>query len=284
MANINILRSVMDSSVVTGGSWLSSLPAVNLLNQQPRKVARSVGLSESATTVTFDLGSPTLLSMFALIATNLSVGSMWRIVVADNDDFEDPSLDIQLPGRPSDVVWGSLPWGVLPWNGLLGKDPPGGPITFYKHPTTVLGRYVRIDISDPGNPAGYVQVGRFMAGDAFSPQRNMSMGVEIGIVDESRKSYSVGNQVYSDRKPPRRRIACNFEVIAESEAFGQIYDLMLEVGVSGVVLIVYDPEDNEAILPRRTIYAQLSELSPVVAVRHDPMISHTWRLAALEVV
>lgn len=283
MANIQILRSSIDDAEVSGGDWLGGLPAENLLNQQPKRIARSVDLEPASTFVVFDLGEPRMLSMFALIATNLSVGSTWRIQVSASAEFGTTLLDVTLEGRPSDVVWGSLPWGALPWNGLLGKNLPGGATTFYKHPVSVLGRYLRIDIDDPANPAGYVQIGRAMAGEAFSPQINMSFGVELGIVDETRKSRTIGGQVYSDRKPARRRFSCAFDAITEAEAMGQIYDLMLEVGVSGSVLVVYDPDDSVAVLPRRTLYAQLSDLAPIVTANPSTH-PHTWRLQAEELI
>lgn len=265
MARLHLLFDApSDLGTYSGGSWETGLPLANLVNQQPTKVARSTDADEASTRFVIDHASARQFSMFALINVNLSSAATVRIRVSQNADGSSPTLDKTIAYGEANVVWGSLPWGSFPWSGFIEDEQPGGPIVFYKHPSTVAGRYVLVDISDESNAAGYVQAGRFMAGQAFVPQINMAYGAGGQFIDESRQSRSVGGQLYTDKKPKRRRFQCALNFLTEAESWGSMYDMQRKLGISGALLLVYDPEDAAAIIKRRTIYGHMTDLSPIV--------------------
>jgi hypothetical protein len=192
-------------------------------------------------------------------------------------------LDATNQAFGQNVIWGSLPWGAFPWAGVASSDRPGGPITFYINPTKVYGRYVLIDIADAANPAGYVQIGRFMAGEAFRPNVNFSYGAALRWVDDSTQARSIGGAVWSYVKPKRRMLICSFALLTESEAYGAAYDLQRSVGTTGNMLVVYNPDDGNDVFLRRTIYGRIIELDDIVTENPGDM-PYTWRLAVEELL
>lgn len=269
MANLHLLTPRWsDAGTYSGGSWASSLPLDNLKTQQPQQVARSTNAATGSTKFKLDLGLVLPVSMFALINTNATAAATVRFRVSLNSDGSTPGIDATIAGRPPSVVWGSQPWGGFPWDGIDDSAvTSGGRITYYKAAQAALGRYVLVDISDAANPDGYVQVGRFMAGDAFVPGVNITWGAQLSFIDDSKQSRSVGMQLYSDKKPLRRKLQCSFDALDEAEAMGVIYDLHRTLGKTGNCLVVYDPDDDPSVLLRRTIYGSLPELPAIAHLR-----------------
>lgn len=269
MARVHILAvDRIKDSTLSGGSWVSTLPLSNFANQQPKKLARSTNAAAASTVFVADMGRVVPISMLALINHNLSVNSLVRFRLSESPGLASPAIDVTVAGLATNVVWGSQPWGAYPWTGVDSSQiPPGGWVTFYKHATTPFGRYVGVDITDTSNPDGYVQAGVFMAGQAFVPDVNMAYGAQLVFVDPSTQSRTVGGQKYSDVKPRYRTFSAALEVLDQSEAMGSVWDLQRLLGISGGLLLVYDPDDGASVLLRRTIYGTLSSLSPIVTAR-----------------
>jgi len=282
MARIHILANTpSDDSTLSGGSW--ALPLTNMLNQQPTKVARSTSDAGTSTRFVANLGGPKSISMFAFVANNMTGDASIRLRVSASPLGTSPTIDVTLDAFDTNVVFGSEPWGVFPWSGYREDDQPGGPITLYKHPTSELGQYVLVDIDDTANPDGYVQIGRFLAGDPFVPTYNFALGAQLAFVDESRQSRSQGGQLYSDVKPKRRRFSCDFDFMSKAEAYGAAYDLQRRLGITGNLLMVYDPDDGADVRLRRTIYGTMTALNPIVTANNTDH-PYTWQFSMEEML
>ncbi|WP_232629168.1 hypothetical protein [Methylobacterium sp. Leaf118] len=287
MARIHILtnpRSDAGTFLPGIGDWVPSLPLANLKTQQPKQVARSTSLDASATRFAIDLGSQWLVPSFALINSNLTRSSKVRIRVSNNADGYDPILDVTVPGVPPNIAWGSLPWGQFPWNGYRDDALPAGQVTFFQASKSVFGRYVLVNITDPNNPAGYVQIGRFMGAAAFVPRYNMAYGAALKWIDETRVSKSVGGQKWFDVRPNFRSFRASFNFATQGEALGAVYDMQQRVGLSGNLLVIYDPEDSADVILRRTIYGSLTELSEIVTANETADTPYAWTLAVEELI
>lgn len=285
MARIHILTDPRsDYGTYSGGAWTTGLPLANVLTQQPKQVARSTSAAAAATRFIVDLGQAWPVQSFALIGSNLTARSTVRLRVSNNADGSAPLLDVTVPGYPPNVVFGSLPWGQFPWNGYRDDPLPAGQVTFYQAPAAVTGRYVLVDITDTANPAGYVQIGRFMAGSAFVPRYNMAYGAALKWNEPTRVSTSVGGQKWFDRRPNFRSFRCPFEAATEGEAYGAIYDMQRRVGLSGNLLMIYDPADNADVILRRTIYGSMTELSDIVTANASIDAPYTWSLSIEELI
>lgn len=284
MANIHMLAApASDDGTASGGDWLDNLPLAHLKTQQPTEVARSDGLSPTATRFVIDLGIIRPVSMLAMIANNLTNDAVVRYRCSVNADGSAPALDVTVPAYVPNVPWGSLPWGDFPWTGFIDDPQPGGAITFYRQAKSAFGRYVLVDIDDQSNPDGYVQIGRFMAGTAFVPRINMSWGTQLSPLDDSTSSTSVGGQKWWDRRSKRRRVTVAFDALAKGEAMGAIYDMQHKLGLTGNLLVVYDPEDSTDTLLRRTIYGSFAGLEPIIDA-NATIAPYTWSMTVEELI
>lgn len=255
--------AVSGAGSLSGGSWSSSFPLANLLKTQPGRVARSTNATEASTQFVLDLGSSHDLQMFAFVNHNLTQDAPIRIRVSDSSDGSAPTLDVTFLTDKASIVFGSLPWGAFPWDGVE-DDFPGGYTAFYLHDEIVSGRYVLVNISDESNADGYVQIGCFLAGVPFVPDINVSVGATVDIVDDTRVERGVAAGLYAQQKPKRRRIAGQLQYLSESEALGDLYELQNHAGRAKGVLFVLDPEEDNGIRMRRTVYGSLTELGAFV--------------------
>ena len=284
MSNIHILAiSPTDDGSFSGGSWNATYPLTNLVDQQPKTVARSSNALAASTLFVVDCGSSQSFKMFAFVNNNFSSASTVRIRVSPNSNGSSPTLDTTVDGNDPDVVWGSLPWGAFPWDGQLDELHPGGPTMFYLHTATVAGRYVLIDVTDTGNADGYVELGRFMAGVPFVPELSPLFGGQFGLVDESRVSRAAGGSLYADVRLKRRRVSVSFPALTESEALSTIYNMQDVKGISHGIVVVWDPEDDIGVLQRRTFYGTLTSLAPLVLQNQSPS-PYSWQAEIEELV
>ncbi len=288
MSNVAILwDKPSDGATFSGGSWVSGLPLDNLKSTDVQEVARSTSASTAHTRFRVDLGTtrPSMLSMFGLLNHNGTTSAKWRIVVTNDASDADPAqrqLDTGLMKLwvPT-VVFGSMPWGMFPWDGVDPAAYPGGTIAFYIAEKPVFGRYIWVYIEDAANPAGYFQAGRFLAGQAWSPETNVSYGASIQWVDPSEVSRTRGGRRIVVERPRYRIFRLRFETLTKAEAFGQAFEIDRQLGVSGDFLLVLDPEESGEVRFRQTIYAAKAENAPIEATYFE---NWEWSLLAEELI
>lgn len=284
MANLHILgTSPADTGTYSGGAWVALLPLNNLKEIQPTNLARSTDATLASAQFKIDCGRPVPVSMFSFINHNFSSSGTIRIRVSNNSDGSSPTLDVTLDVAAPDVPWGSEPWGVFPWDGVSPDEQIGGAKFFYKHTSTVIGRYILVNIADTTNANGYVQAGRFKAGVPFVPDINMAYGAALSVIDDSRQSRSLGLQLWSDVKPKRRKFTAALGYLTETEAMGSAYDLITQRGLTSDLLIVYDPDDDDAVMRRRTIYGVFETLEPIITANASN-VPYSWGLAVQELI
>jgi hypothetical protein len=289
MANCHFLAAApTDDGTYSGGSWAAGLPLSNLTTQPPKQVARSTNATTGSTQYVVDLGVAQRITMFAWINHNLSSGATIRVRVSNSSDGSSPSLDHTIDAVVASFAWGSLPWGSFPWAGVLSDlsvDPhPGKQTTFYKSTTTVTGQYIFVNITNTSNPDGYVQIGRFLAGEAFIPRINMSYGAGLGFIDDSVQKRTMGGSVFFNRKPVRRKIDLELGALSESEAYGNVYEMQHALGVTKGFLFVYNPDDAGDLVLRRTIYGTFTSLEPIITATADPAYPYSARVAIEELI
>lgn len=265
MSNISILYTpVSDIGALTGGAWTAGLPLENLRTQQPTQVARTTNALETSARFVIDLTVARPVHMFGFINNNFSGQAQVRCRLSNNSDGSSPLIDVTIPGREPNVPFGSLPWGEFEWEGYVSDVTPGGNITSYTHPEIKNGRYILVDISDVGNPDGYIEIGRFMAGLPFIPKYNVGYGASVNFVDASIKTRSLGGSLWCDKKRKHRRLSLSFPHMTRDDAMGRVYDLQNRLGLTDELLVVYNPAEIGGMRARRTLYGVQEELAPIV--------------------
>lgn len=227
----------------SGGSWRASLPLNNLKTFDPKQVARSTNDSAANTVFVLDHGSAVDIDLVALINHNLTAAGTARVRVGPSASGASALIDQTLTA------------------GDFGTDEPAS--LFYINAETVTARYVRWDITDESNPAGYVQIGRHIVGPVFQPAVNVGDGAQIEWIDDSRLSRANDGTQYADLKPKRRRLSGSFDMLSSAESFDEIFDMQRICGVTVPMFAVYDPSLTGSALQRVSIYGTMAGLLPL---------------------
>lgn len=252
--------------VVTAGAALAGLPAANLQDRQISRVARIPSVSSASTWWQVDFGQNRIVDIVALLAHNLTQAATWRVRLSLASDMSSPLYDSgTVDAWPPVGGFGNLPWGVFSWGNELSSNE----LAFYSGqsfailPDSVTARYLRVDIVDTSNTAGYIEAGRLVAGPAWFPSRNLLYGWSIGWQDDSTVDKSLGGQTFVDQKPLYRVLRFALTGIEEAELMSNSFDfLQRRKGLSGDLLFIPQPQRPEMLL-HEAIYGRLRSMTPV---------------------
>ena len=268
MANLLIgYQNRTDEGTLSGGTWLSTLPLVNLQNRLVQRVARSNGATLAATQLNVDFGSVRTIGVVALVVHNFSVTAKVRIRADDAADFATPTYDSGWVD-----VWpsGMIPLDLLNWEddnfwlGTISANSRAGYQSPYIHalsaPQTY--RYWRIEVDDTFNSDGYIQIGRLFMSQTWTPSINYALGAELGYKDTSPIETSLTGAEYFDTRTKAREFMVTLEGLTESEAYDVVLSLQRVSGISGEILQIPDIADA-ARIPARAYVGRLVEMSPI---------------------
>lgn len=267
MASILIsYRNHVDGATLTGGAWSATLPVSNLADRQPSRIARSLGTHPAGTVVTVDFGERQLVRFVALIHHNLTQSGRWRIRLGNTPDLADLLHDSgNFDIWPAAFPFGVGAWGEFNWGGRFDPDEVEtyGAQAIHAIDQPVRARYLRLDLADEINPAGYLQAGRLVAGPAWQPSVNFQYGWSIEQVDESEIKRSRGGQVFVNARPRFRRLRFVIDHLEKDEMFAHAYELERLKGKGGDIMVIADPDDRTH-AHRHTIYGALAESAPII--------------------
>ncbi len=258
----------IDTSTIYGGSWASTLPLNFLKNRTLGKVARSTDLLLASTQFDIDLGVAKNTRLFAAVNHNFSINAKYRLRGSTVADFSTVVFD---SGAGLVDVWPVVyPDGVLEWeddNWWSGKYTaeqiagytPNLPIIL---PGNKLARYWRLEISDPTNAAGFVQLGRVFIGPAWQPKVNMAYGASLGWETKTEVQEARSGAEYFDMRLPYRVQKLSLDWMDQGDAFSQAFELQRRAGVDQEVFWIFDPDDTVDAI-RRQYLARLRVLGPI---------------------
>ncbi|HBL27521.1 MAG TPA: hypothetical protein DD490_11855 [Acidobacteria bacterium] len=255
-----------DEATLTAGSAVATLPVAHLQDRQIVKPWRTATTQPASTWVQADFGQPQTIGVVALIRHNFSQGSRWRLRLGDDPSFAVVAHDSGwVEVWPQIEEFGALPWGVFQWGGLVPQE-VAAQITLSAHyllPVPVVAQHLRLDIDDAGNPAGYLQAGRLVAGPAYRPSRDLLYGWSIGFEDPSVVSKSRGGQTWIDVQERFRVLRFTLANLNETEAFVNVFDyLHRRKGIAGDVLVI-PRADRPDQFHNQAIYGRLRTLEPL---------------------
>jgi hypothetical protein len=127
-------------------------------------------------------------------------------------------------------------------------------------PADVESTSATITINDPGNPDGYVAVGRVFAGPAWRPATCVDWGMRIGLESRSEVSESLGGVEFFNKRRNRRTWSGTWGWLTADEAWDGLFAIQQQSDVWGEVAFIGDDAD-----PRRdnAFLARFKELSAV---------------------
>jgi hypothetical protein len=217
------------SATLAGGSWASGNPLANLKDSRLALTARSSNAATGSTIITADLGAAKRVRVVGLVNHNLSIGATVTVEGSSSSGFS-----------PVGVTSGA----VLAWpTGTVAAD------TTYPRPTVGVAldatyRYWRVSISNAGNPAGYVQLGRLFIADGWRPSINMQSGATLGFETDTAVERSLGGAEFFGVRPLRRVMRFGLPPLPVAEAYGYGFEIMRRAGVHEEVFLIPDESDT----------------------------------------
>ena len=230
MANILLLSpSDSDAATLVADSEVSTLPAANLQNIQPKKKWRTTSLTPY---LTLDFGAAGCAANgFALIGHNLTSAATIRVRgKATFPVTSSPTVDTTASsawpatGKPADTYWPHyLSW--LAWSNAVAL------------------RYWRVDIADSGNADGYVQAGRLMLGTYWQPTTNFDLaGTPLGRDQRDVQTVTAYGEIFTDRRArsAARRFSLQISATDKREVNDGIGEIQRLRGMWGDVACLLD--------------------------------------------
>lgn len=242
---------------VTGGSWLASLPVLNVRTQYLTEVARSTDHATSSTIIRHDLGSSKAIQAFALAYVYATDTCLWRIKVGTSAGAGDVLTTSWLNLWERGLETSLTAIGAQDTSAYyLRRFHP-----VYVHSTMLNARYVTIEIDDSAGAYSYVDVGRTFISGGYFPAVNASYGLKDSWTDLSTKTRAESGTQWAT---VRRRIrSTSFVLEQRTLADAEIlHDLQRFVGTVEDVLYVPDISDMRY-SQRYGFIGNLQELSPI---------------------
>jgi len=157
-------------------------------------------------------------------------------------------LDNTVDGIPQVYGWGEQPWGRGRWYGY--DDAVGRDFVTMWFADTIADR-AKVTISDPSNLDGYIEVGRMWMGNSFSPEFNMSWGMEIDYRSDTKVTRTRSGSIISDNRPSYRVAKFSFQFLNEAEGMEVLQMFNYPSNKSDALLAMYP--DNNSTLEQETV-------------------------------
>lgn len=258
--------NLVDAGIVQDGAWLPALPLANLQDRDLGLVARSANLDLTSTKFVFDAGPFPTIRLIDLVGHNLSEDARFRIRSSAVSDFSVIGYDSDWRAVwPEVYPFGTLPWGAPNW---WGGRYTAKQIAARKRelihilPQDSFDQFWLIEFDDQTNLDGFVELARPFFGPALQWSTNFSFGAGLGVRDPSEIDVAISGAEVFDVRPRYRVAPFNTDWLTEDEALAGVFEMQQEVGVTGEVVFVWNPDDTVH-FQRRSFLGRLEKLDPV---------------------
>lgn len=234
MSNVLFLSSRwIDGAVVTASSERGLLAVEHVQTYRPDQVWRATGCTSE--NIAFDFGEEQIVEALAIVAHNLSDVAEIRLRLATTQGgvTAAPGYDSGMvspwptSGKPTDLDWPS-------YASLLLAD------------NAVGYRYGRLDIEDPTNPDGEVQIGRLYVGPAFVPEVNVDINWSLGLAAPGEAVVSTFGRTFLDeRGPASRMMQVSFSAMDQNELLSEMMEFERYLGIAKDFFFCIDPAADE---------------------------------------
>lgn len=192
-----------DSGTLTvAPAAVASLPVTNLQDATRARIWRSTSAADQVLRLTWPTAK--VLSALAILRHNLSASAQWRIQVFSDAAWSTQVLDTGTVPAYAVKTLGELSWGVDPLGASVFTDWAYAFSVAWFAPVT--GQSVQVTLSDPTNPAGYLQASRLFAGNYFEPVLNADYELSIGWREATVQTRTEGGTLRSDPQEPYRAL------------------------------------------------------------------------------
>ncbi len=254
MQNLRIIHAnYIDqaTSLAASGSVVGTLVAANMQTDIKGEVHRS-----SATSVTYTATWTGGVSVGGVVlpATNLSAAATIRARA-----YSDTACTALLADTAAITACPGLQTGPWTWTGTYDVNAfaygylSKAVAWFTANLTGVKG--LKVDLADAGNPAGYIDCARLIAGPWWSPAWNPEYGAPASLVDDSTNTRSDAGDLKTDRAPMHEELSVKLPWLTETER-SALRQVMRANGIWKPVFLSLMPGDGRACEQDYMIYGK----------------------------
>ena len=254
MSNILIATpTIVDqASTITSGNEEALFPVTNLQSMQPSQKWRTQSLVSIFTIV--DIGSEKGFDFIALVGTNATDGATWRIRTANT-----------VSALTSSPIYDSST--IVQWPEASLSSLSETPAIHYTS-AIVSSAYVRIDITDASNSAGYFEAGRLFIAEGWRPTKNISYNWGLKWEDKSLQYETINGNTITTPRGKYRIVNFSLDFLDEDEMYSNAYVIDRLVGTSKDVFVVRDL-DSASHLQKQSLQGVMTELPAIVNSNHN---------------
>lgn len=269
MANLRVVYdNVADkASSLAASTTAGSLAVSNLLTDIKTEVWRSTG---TTATLTMAWNRAWPVRVVALAFTNFSPTATMQISIYRFATDSSPSYT-----SPA-ILCCPVDTGI---NNPVGF---GGGVyaDAWFEPGDVAEKVV-ISIVDSANVSGYLQAGRLIAGQYWSPERNAeSDSVKLSMQDDSKHSRSESGSLWTDRGPMYKRLSFDLSHMSAADR-NTMWRIVAGNGMSNSVYVSMMPDSTDAY--EEQIHSVYGRLSSASAITYKYMHLHSTQLQIEEI-
>ena len=235
-----------------GGSWAAAYPVTNLGNLPLARVARTTNALVASTKFLAVLDKDRPCRVFGLIDHNMTTTATFRLRL-----YSDVSATALLYDTGVIDVWPT----VYPYPGLEWEDDTywtgkytTEQITGYRWtrplwlPATYMTRAIRVELFDSGNPAGYLQLGRFELAQGWQPTINYGFGASRGYRFRTAQVEALGGVSYFERRDKPRVFRGAIDYLPVAEGSVKAFEFLRQHDIDVPFLVIPDPDDTNEYL------------------------------------
>ena len=239
-------------------------PATNLGTLPLAYPWRSTGTDAADTVLTAVFsGSKRKIELAVLCRHNLSIGSTVTVTLYEDTAMTTVLTTATVEAWPAVFTEEQVDWdGGRWWDRTYTEEEIAG---YPWHlPIRLPGAYycqaVRVEISDPANPAGYVQVGLLELASEHQVPTNPEVGAQYGYASRTEVQEADGGTEYHRRRPKGRVFEGSVPYMPRDTAMGTWLEMRRQLDVDVPFFWWPDPTDQLHRL-RRSFLARFAELS-----------------------
>ena len=260
--NLQLLyKNDFDDATAAATSSASGFPLTNAGANSKASVWRSTSLSSQTISGNW-AGTAKTINCVALAFTNLIEGSTVQVKlyqeIADVSPYYDSGVR---------TVWFSYdPPEGFTTIGLIAF-PFGGGVHFPVFFNAATVKKFEIIVTSSGNPDGYIEVGRVLIGNAWSPEHNAEYGATIGHVDDSEINRTAGGQ-YVDRRGMHKTISFDLRYLSDSDR-SELSSIVRRNGKRSPVFLSMYPDETDEIFQNGNLFGYFRDPAQFEHVMHS---------------
>lgn len=253
-------------------AFTSALPLSNVAD---RVFARKARTAADTFQINGTFAKFFYLGAVAIVAHNLSTTAKWRVRLYSSAGSVGTSNNVvydsnTVPVWPAIVPQQERKWELSNfWTGtaeaedLAAYTPLASVIT-----DALLCQGFTIDVSDSGNPDGYLEIGRVFISDVWQPTYTFSFGAQENVISGTTVEQALDGTEYFDVQRGQRTLEFTLQGLSESEARSRALSINRICGTDAELL--FSPNQIDSVYRAgQTFVGRLEKTNPLVQVNYD---------------